>query len=130
MVLAPTPVPPAVVTMTEFPAGDGQIWLDDLGCGGSESSISTCGHSGWGVHNCAHSEDVGVICIGSLEIGETKFGSIKSNQIVKYKVVIEEYHPLIVFESCESNYDTYLYWYDSNKNIISSCADCNDYGYD
>lgn len=114
-----------VANVGEFPEGDGQIWLDDLG---SESSLSTCSHSGWGNHNCSHSEDVGVICIGNLEIGDTKFGSIKSNQIIKYEVVIEAYYPLIAFESCESNYDTWLYWYDSNKNIITSCDDCNDYG--
>ena len=47
-----------------FGAGSGQIWLDDVACSGSESSIGYCQHSGWGIHNCYHSEDASVICAG------------------------------------------------------------------
>ena len=42
--------------------GYGQIWLNDVGCSGNEQSLSSCYHSGWGVHNCRHSEDAGVQC--------------------------------------------------------------------
>ena len=45
-----------------FGAGSGQIWLDDVRCSGSESSIINCQHSGWGVENCGHHEDASVIC--------------------------------------------------------------------
>ena len=45
-----------------FGSGSGQIWLDDVGCSGSESSIINCQHRGWGVENCGHSEDASVIC--------------------------------------------------------------------
>ena len=47
-----------------FGAGSGQIWLDNVGCSGSESSIANCQHGGWGVENCGHSEDASVICSG------------------------------------------------------------------
>ena len=45
-----------------FGAGSGQIWMDNVGCSGSESSIANCPHRGWGVENCGHNEDASVIC--------------------------------------------------------------------
>ncbi|XP_052786705.1 uncharacterized protein LOC128222012 [Mya arenaria] len=39
--------------------GSGDIWIDNVKCGGGESSFLKCPHEGWGVHNCVHSEDVG-----------------------------------------------------------------------
>ncbi|NWX59789.1 MARCO protein, partial [Promerops cafer] len=50
------------VSFFTAPAGTGQIWLDDVSCTGSESSITDCSKRGWGEHNCSHSEDVGVEC--------------------------------------------------------------------
>ena len=45
-----------------FGAGSGQIWLDNVRCSGSESSIENCRHRGWGIENCGHGEDASVIC--------------------------------------------------------------------
>ncbi|VDI69984.1 galectin-3-binding protein, partial [Mytilus galloprovincialis] len=42
--------------------GSGTIWLDDMGCTGSESKLKYCSHAGWGIENCDHAEDVGVLC--------------------------------------------------------------------
>ncbi|TSK92864.1 Complement C1q-like protein 2 [Bagarius yarrelli] len=42
--------------------GTGRIWLDDLQCTGTESTIFDCRHSGIGVNNCQHSEDAGMSC--------------------------------------------------------------------
>ena len=49
-----------------FGAGSGQIWLDDVRCSGSESSIENCPHSGWGIEDCDHDEDASVICSSKL----------------------------------------------------------------
>ena len=41
-----------------------QIWLDDVECVGSESSIFLCPKSDWGQHNCGHHEDASAVCSG------------------------------------------------------------------
>ena len=42
--------------------GSGRIWLDDVDCFGTESSIGNCSHRGWGSHSCGHSQDASVKC--------------------------------------------------------------------
>jgi len=42
--------------------GVGAIWLDDVGCSGSENSLAECTHDGWGVHDCHHGKDVALDC--------------------------------------------------------------------
>jgi Ni,Fe-hydrogenase I small subunit len=47
---------------TNFRPVKGIIWLEDVGCTGSEISIANCSHGGWGRTICYHSTDVGVTC--------------------------------------------------------------------
>lgn len=47
-----------------FGGGSGKIWMDNVHCSGSETSITACRQNGWGNHNCAHAEDAGVCCTG------------------------------------------------------------------
>lgn len=52
-----------------FGEGVGQIWLVDMNCSGSETSLTGCPHGGFGTNNCSHSEDVGVVCPGEKNAG-------------------------------------------------------------
>ncbi|XP_010017086.1 PREDICTED: scavenger receptor cysteine-rich domain-containing group B protein-like, partial [Nestor notabilis] len=45
-----------------FGPGSDPIWLDNVHCTGTESTLTKCALNNWGEHNCAHSEDAGVIC--------------------------------------------------------------------
>uniref|UniRef100_A0A8C7U1A9 SRCR domain-containing protein n=1 Tax=Oncorhynchus mykiss TaxID=8022 RepID=A0A8C7U1A9_ONCMY len=45
-----------------FGQGSGPIWQDDVGCSGTECSITQCPHTGGGTHNCNHGNDAAVIC--------------------------------------------------------------------
>ena len=42
--------------------GEGAIFLDEVGCTGSESSLAECSHNGWNIHNCDHDQDVAIKC--------------------------------------------------------------------
>ncbi|XP_028408892.1 galectin-3-binding protein B-like [Dendronephthya gigantea] len=44
------------------PAGLGRVWLDEVGCTGTELNLSNCSHDGLGTNDCGHSEDAGVVC--------------------------------------------------------------------
>uniref|UniRef100_A0A8C1UTL8 SRCR domain-containing protein n=1 Tax=Cyprinus carpio TaxID=7962 RepID=A0A8C1UTL8_CYPCA len=49
-----------------FGQGSGQIWMDNVACSGSETTLKDCRSRGWGVHNCDHQYDAGVRCSGEL----------------------------------------------------------------
>ena len=49
-----------------FGQGTGPIWLDNVVCTGSETTLASCGHLGFKViRSCGHYEDMGVRCYRS-----------------------------------------------------------------
>lgn len=48
--------------MAYFGRGTGPIWLDNVRCVGTESSLAECDSNGLGNHNCRHWEDAAVEC--------------------------------------------------------------------
>ena len=57
---------PSALTATKNAAsgrGQGMIWMDNVQCTGRESSLTECGHRGWGKTSyCDHDDDAGVTC--------------------------------------------------------------------
>lgn len=49
-------------SVTNVVLGSGRIWMDDLVCEGTETSLVECKFKGWGLDDCSHDEDAGVKC--------------------------------------------------------------------
>ena len=47
-----------------FGEGKGGIFLSNVECFGTESTLLNCTHDGIAVHNCDHKHDAGVSCLG------------------------------------------------------------------
>ncbi|XP_033754354.1 deleted in malignant brain tumors 1 protein-like isoform X2 [Pecten maximus] len=53
-----------------FGQGSGLIWMSDVDCSGSESSLLDCPFPGWGISTCSHKDDAGVVCFNNTDLSE------------------------------------------------------------
>ena len=60
------PTPATAYATAYFGAGDGLIFLDGVGCTGSEPGLLACSSNPIGSHDCGHYEDAGVRCEGRV----------------------------------------------------------------
>ena len=54
------------INSDNFGQGLGYIWLANVACTGSESTLIRCGHPGVGITNCYRYEQAGVKCSGEV----------------------------------------------------------------
>ena len=73
----------------EYPAGQGEIWMDNLACEGTENNLADCQHNDFAQHNCAHDEDVSISCGGGKDYSahscfdRRPYNSVKERSQVK-----------------------------------------------
>ena len=73
--------PSEILKDKSFGPGRGPIWVDQLGCSGTESSLLECSKLPWAKHNCNHTEDAGIRCSEAPRTEKVNFNSNEFNCI-------------------------------------------------
>jgi len=68
--------------LCSYGSGSGRIWLDNVGCFGTESCLLSCRNNGIGVHNCVHSEDVAISCSFRTRFTSTDCSRISTSKFI------------------------------------------------
>lgn len=83
----------------KYGPGQGEIWLDDLRCTGTETDLADCRHNGIGQHNCRHGEDISIACdttYGMLSRFVTMLHDICFTTLVTLAEIIVRPHAVVL----------------------------------
>ena len=73
-----------------FGTVSGPVFLDQLACGGSETTVMQCRQNEPGLSECDATEIVGVQCIGEwLIYSQGIFGSSMTHNLIKLKISLQ-----------------------------------------
>lgn len=53
----------------DFGAGPSRVWLDNVNCQGTETTLTKCQASPWGESSCSHGKHASVVCSGGFHSG-------------------------------------------------------------
>ena len=67
----------AVGLTSGFTNGPGLIWLSNVQCRGTETTLTYCPRSSFGVNYCSHIEDAGVMCFPCTQ------GAIRLQRVIR-----------------------------------------------
>uniref|UniRef100_A0A8C9RGX5 SRCR domain-containing protein n=1 Tax=Scleropages formosus TaxID=113540 RepID=A0A8C9RGX5_SCLFO len=81
-----------------FGPGSENIWMDEVSCVGSESTLKNCQHNGWGKHDCTHAHDAGVICSGHRDVQ-----LVQGTHLCSGRVEIQ--HGITWYTVCDADFD-------------------------